>query len=265
MRRLALSLPAAAISAAVVFAGVALAVVPPGNDDFANRQAITGAAGSATGTTVASTLEANESSFFTEWDSNPPEYQGGVWYSWTAPAGGPVAFRTTNIQSGTDTILGAATGTGITDLQTVDFNDDYPSCCPSRILFNAVNGTTYYIGVGPLWTNPEDYGTFTLEWGGAGVNYFDQQRPNLTATATGGKNTLTINFSASDDTAAVVGSSWLGVTCTFNGSTYSNCASPFVAPSGGGKRNWSVEATDGAGNVRTVSGTTRVKGRKNLP
>ena len=61
----------------------------PANDNFANAQVITGPAGNVSGNNLGATTEPGE----------PPTIAGApagasVWYSWTAPATGPVTFNT---------------------------------------------------------------------------------------------------------------------------------------------------------------------------
>src|SRR4051812_9514672 len=60
---------------------------PPPNDNFASAVAITGASGTASGTTVAATTEAGE--------PGVPANFKTVWYRWTAPATGKFWFTAT--------------------------------------------------------------------------------------------------------------------------------------------------------------------------
>lgn len=110
------------------------------NDAFANAQAITGASGTAAGTTVGASRESGE-----------PAHGGAgasasIWYRWTAPSSGTV--RVTTQGSTFDTLLGAYTGSAVGALTPLDANDDNPGGgLWSSIGFTATAGTTYYLAV----------------------------------------------------------------------------------------------------------------------
>src|SRR5262249_37629551 len=111
----------------------------PANDLFASVRAISGAAGSTTGSTVGATKEVGEPNHV----GNP----GGssVWYAWTAPATGTVSIDTAG--SGFDTLLAAYTGTSVGALTQVAANDDSGVGTTSRVSFAVTAGTTYRIAV----------------------------------------------------------------------------------------------------------------------
>jgi hypothetical protein len=250
--------------AMLAMAGTARASVGPANDNFADAPSL-GASGNTTGNTVNSTLESGEVSVFSgDWLT-----EGDVWYLWTAPAGGGVvAFRTTNGGSNSqlNTYLTVETGSAITALTEVTTNDNYPGCCMSRIVFNAVSGTTYAIGVAPYPTGDGALnlfaGSFGLDWGSSTL--YDQDTPSVgIVSATGGKNSMSISFVTQDSTASLVGPSWLTVECKRDNAPFSSCTSPWQTTPPGGKHTWQVRATDGAGNTNSASGTTRVKGPPN--
>jgi hypothetical protein len=235
------------------------AAAPP-NDNLADAQEITDASGAASGTTIDATLEPGENSSFTARD---PYFLRAkdVWYLWTAPASGPVAFRTINPDPVNyryaDTGLAAETGGDITTFDEIAYNDDYPfSQWMSRIVFNASAGTTYEIGVGNY---PRDgsQAPFGLEWGA--TDYYDVDNPRVTASATTTKKSLTVTFSVSDETGNVV-PGWVSTECRLNDQAYEPCTSPWTKALPGSTNTWSVRATDGAGNVGTANSPTRSKG-----
>ena len=127
---------------------------PPGNDAFASAQVLTGPSGSVTASTTNATRETGE-----------PNHGGqsgsaSIWYSWTAPSTGNVAFDTCG--SGFDTTLASYTGTVLSTLTLVAGNDDDPSCgYGSKIQFAVTAGTTYRIAVDGYHAAK---GAVTLQW-----------------------------------------------------------------------------------------------------
>lgn len=116
--------------------------VGPLNDNFANRITISGSTVSVTGSNVGATKEAGE----------PAKLAGNaggksVWWTWTAPTSGKVTLDTHG--SSFDTLLGVYTGTSLSSLTLIGANDDDPAggTTTSRLVFNAVAGTTYHIQV----------------------------------------------------------------------------------------------------------------------
>jgi hypothetical protein len=70
-----------------------------------------------------------------------------VWYRWVAPSNAPVYMSTKF--SDFDTVMGVYTGTNIVALSQVAANDDDPSGLPtSALVFNAIAGVEYSIGIG---------------------------------------------------------------------------------------------------------------------
>ncbi len=111
--------------------------LPPANDNFASRQALSGSTGSVTGEMAGGTLEVGETFLGSK----------SVWYTWTAPSGGTVRFDT--IGSGNDTQLNVFTGTALDALTEVassndGFGDDGVE---SRLNFVPVASTVYIIRV----------------------------------------------------------------------------------------------------------------------
>ena len=68
-----------------------------------------------------------------------------VWYRWVAPASGPVYVSTA--WSSFDTVLAVYSGSALTNLLPVAFNDDDSGLRTSAAVFNALEGAEYRIGV----------------------------------------------------------------------------------------------------------------------
>jgi len=109
------------------------------NDNFADAQIISGNSSSVTGSNVGATKEVGE--------PNHGGNAGGksVWYRWQPPQAGDVTISTAS--SSFDTLLGVYTGTNVNALTTIASNDDGGPSYTSRVTFNAVENTTYYIAV----------------------------------------------------------------------------------------------------------------------
>ncbi len=158
-----------ALAAAVAVLAPATARAAPANDAFASAQALAGTSGSANGSNGGATKESGE--------PNHAGNRGGasVWFSWTAPASGPVIFDTAG--SAPDTLLAAYSGTNLPSLVFLAGNDDVSSSDKtSRISFTATAGTAYSIAVDG-WrgaTGTASQGPLALHWtlassGGGGV------------------------------------------------------------------------------------------------
>jgi hypothetical protein len=117
-------------------------ILRPPNDHFSNRVAVAGTRLDLVGSNVLASREADE-----------PTHAGSagdtsIWWSWTAPASGPVVLST--FGSNFDTLLGVYRGTRLSTLVTVAANDDIDplsAILTSSVLFNANAGTTYHIAV----------------------------------------------------------------------------------------------------------------------
>lgn len=115
-------------------------LLPPPNDNFANRLTLSGESVFISGTNIGATIEANEPSHSGR--------QGGasVWYSWTAQFSGQVDINT--VGSDFDTLLGVYTGSSIDGLIEVAANDDIDSQnFASEVKFYVSQGTTYQIAI----------------------------------------------------------------------------------------------------------------------
>src|SRR6185369_13342714 len=114
-------------------------VVPPGNDDFADRIAVSGPTNSLSGNSLGASKEAGEPAH--------AGFPGGksVWWSWTAPAGGNVLVTT--FGSSFDTLLAVYTGSSVSSLTPITSNDQASGGNQSAVVFSAIFGTTYRIAV----------------------------------------------------------------------------------------------------------------------
>jgi hypothetical protein len=120
--------------------------VPPGNDDFANAEAIGGSFLNTGTDLVAATKEGGE-----------PDHAGdpggrSVWYRWTATVSGSVDLGACANDAGVDMVLAVYTGSALAGLSQVAANDDGtdPNCfeaSDSGLSFAAIAGTTYRIAV----------------------------------------------------------------------------------------------------------------------
>jgi autotransporter-associated beta strand protein len=108
----------------------------PDNDSFSTRVELFGTNVVATGNNAGATFEAGEPD---------PSFQGGksVWWTWTAPSDVYVTLTTTG--STFDTMLTVFTGTVVTNLALVVFNDTETNT--SVVTFNASAGVAYQIAV----------------------------------------------------------------------------------------------------------------------
>jgi len=110
----------------------------PSNDDFADRITIPAGITSVSGDNRNATVESGE-----------PLYAGGagnqtVWWTWTAPADGPVTISTTG--SDFDTILAVYLGSAVHALLRIAGNDDSDGL-QSSVTFSARSGFSYAIQV----------------------------------------------------------------------------------------------------------------------
>jgi uncharacterized delta-60 repeat protein len=114
-------------------------VVPPANDNFANRIPVSGLTNSVSGSNLGASKEAGE--------PNHAGNSGGksVWWSWTAPADGNVSMTT--FGSSFDTLLAIYTGPSVSNLTVIASNDQAGGGNQSSVVFGSVAGTTYQIAV----------------------------------------------------------------------------------------------------------------------
>ena len=126
---------------------VVLNVDPPGNDDFTNAFALAGVSGTTNGYNFNASKEAYEPAHAYDVGGH------SIWYTWVAPATGPVDFNT--LGSTFDTTLAVYTNNNpatpnVTNLTVVAANDDDTGgagLLTSRVGFNATAGITYEIAI----------------------------------------------------------------------------------------------------------------------
>jgi|GEM_PF-3599201 len=112
-----------------------LIILPPVNDNFASAIVLSGALPlRSTGSSANSTIEIGETSLY-------GNGAGSIWWTWTAPASGPIAFSTAG--SDFDTLLGVYSGTTLALQTLIRQNDQAESLSTSQVTFQAVAGTRY--------------------------------------------------------------------------------------------------------------------------
>jgi hypothetical protein len=143
----------------------------PANDDFASARTISGAVGSLSAqTNEAATQETGEldtQDTCTDNDCTMHADLGGnsVWYSWTAPGDiNDMSICVRNRPDGADLYPAVAVYTGsLGSLTEVAYSTGVSGAiCVWSLTFDAVNGTTYMIGVGGTYGST---GAFDLIWG----------------------------------------------------------------------------------------------------
>jgi len=126
---------------------------PPAHDAFAAAEELRGRSGRARGTTLGASAEPGE---------RRHGRVGGrhsVWYTWRAPAAGPVRFSTAG--SDFDTVLAVYVGARVDELRLIRANDDGGPGLTSRAIFVASRGTVYRIAVDGYRSSG---GGFVLAW-----------------------------------------------------------------------------------------------------
>lgn len=106
----------------------------PTNDNFNAALVLVGATGSLGGGNADATSEPGETNGYNT-----------VWYRWTPTTNGVVTFRTGG--SSFDTVLCIYTGSVLTNLTTINCDDNGDTNNASLVSFNAISGTTYRISV----------------------------------------------------------------------------------------------------------------------
>lgn len=141
-------------AAALAACGAAPHAAGQANDGFAERIAITGRNGATSGSNERATLQAGE-----PFEARANWFRS-VWWTWVAPATGPVAFDTSG--SSFDTVLGVYVGNQLSSLETIAENDDAVGFA-SRVVFEATEGAAYQIAVG-AWGAANEGGDVVLAW-----------------------------------------------------------------------------------------------------
>jgi len=164
---------------AVLAGGLAagLAGAQPANDNFASAWPIVVTTDSTNGDNLSATLElpcetnAVNTTLPDGTIETPSDPIGAsVWFTWTAPVTGTVAFDT--FGSDFDTVLAVWTSPNLAptmcdgSLTNIVANDDDPTNAPqSSVSFSAVAGTTYYIEVSGYDSGGGgDTGNYLLNW-----------------------------------------------------------------------------------------------------
>jgi hypothetical protein len=121
------------------------ALNPPANDDFEDAIAISSTLPQTIqGTNVDATGETGEPNHFF-----PPSTgaRASVWYTWTAPAGGPIRINACSNTGPAPTVIAVYTGAGVASLTPIAW---FQSC---RDYFDAIDGQTYRLAADILCGN----------------------------------------------------------------------------------------------------------------
>jgi uncharacterized repeat protein (TIGR01451 family) len=139
----------------IVFNWSSISGSAPPNDNFAAAAPLSGIPSTTTGNNTFATVEPGEP------DHVEASSEGTIWYAWTPQTSGRVIFDTAG--STFDTVMAVYTGASLGSLNEVVSNDDDPFVDPptSRVAFDAVAGTTYFIVVGGY---SAERGDVTLNW-----------------------------------------------------------------------------------------------------
>ena len=137
--------------------GVALNINPGGNDRFTNCVALVGDSGTVWGRNTTASRETGEPLHGGVFGTN------SVWYCWRSPTSGLVRFDTEG--SNFDTLLAVYSGARLTNLTAVTSDNDSGTNRTSRLYFEAMAGTNYWIAVDGV--NGQS-GFYKLNWGPPG-------------------------------------------------------------------------------------------------
>jgi hypothetical protein len=132
----------------------------PAADNFVNRILLTGATGTFAGDNTFATREAGEPKH-----ANKPGNKS-IWYKWKPPTTGQVTFQT--IGSTFDTLLAVYTGSSVSNLTTIAYDEDRGGFYTSTVQFNAIQGVEYEIAIDGF---AGQGGTFAISW-----NFFSTQK-----------------------------------------------------------------------------------------
>ncbi len=159
LRLAARTLAGVALAVCIAFVGAVSANgAPPSNDNWASAISLLPAAsGSTTGTNIEATTEVGEPLAV---GSPTVTTSQTVWWTWVAPSSDEFTFDTTG--SDEFTTLAVYTGASLATLAPVTTDADASTGLETRVFFDAVADTTYYIQVG---TDPlAAAGPITLNW-----------------------------------------------------------------------------------------------------
>ncbi len=186
----------------LAFAGVAVAA--PSNDNFANSIPVFNS-NTYTGSNVGATLEGNEPIPAGYTSSN---YQATIWYVYT-----PVAeewFEVNTVGSAIDTVLAIWTGASLDSLQLVHVNNEATEGKVSRIRFEGLPGTAYYISVagrnaaarGAVTLNLQLGGNQMISGGLSGISGTSVSTGSVDVTSATAPVTFTVSMSVTADILA---------------------------------------------------------------
>jgi hypothetical protein len=179
------------------FAAMTASGQAPPNDQFVNAITLSGPIVTTMGSNVGATKQGGGGGGGEP--SIPPPSLGtfggaSVWWNWTAAASGQTTIDTEG--SSFNTLLGVFTGTAVNRLTLVASSDDFEGNQWSKVMFNAVAGTTYRIMVdgfrsGPGFGAPAT-GSITLHV--KGVGGLDISLVNGTVFTLGDPIPVSVNF-----------------------------------------------------------------------
>ena len=224
----------AALSALALVGGLSLVhgtsrayAAGPGNDNYANAIAISGASGSTSVSNVGATTEAGEPS--------PASYAGDtwgatLWFSWTAPSSGLYLFDT--CQSHIDAQINIYTGSAVSSL-TPATSGDVSECTNDGGYFwsderelNATGGDTYNIQVAGMNKQQGDIG---LRWWAQSTPANDTPDSALTLSGGSGQASGTNRFATQDAAPTYVNNGvwWTWSPPSDGNYAFDTCASNF--------------------------------------
>jgi hypothetical protein len=219
----------------------------PVNDNFANASPLTvsGSSAQVVGATIAGTAQGGEPRH----DGETPSHS--IWWRWTASSSATVTLST--MGSNFDTVVGVYTGTAINALTSIASNDDEESGVvrTSKLSFNPVPGTTYYIAVDG-WNSSYGQVALSLALGtdSATPPVITTQPSNLRVSI-GGTAVFSVNATNTPTTFQ-----WYFNGSPINGATTSSYTLATVATTNAG--NYSVGVGNSAGTVTSSTVTLEV-------
>ena len=166
----------------------------PANDAFANRITLSGATTTVTGT-----------SQFASRESGEPAHAGGngtasVWWTWTAPVNGVCTVNLSG--SGFDTVLAIYTGSTVSGLTTIGWDDDGGTAPDSKLVFTVSAGTVYQIAVDGFSSGNQ--GAIALAITLAGTPTATIAASDATATEGADTGTFTVSLSPTSTSSTTI-------------------------------------------------------------
>ena len=134
--------------------------VTASNDFFSGATGIDTPSGTWNGSNTVATMEPNEPTL----DASGTGGGASIWFKYNATASGSLTVDT--FGSSFDTLLTAYSGSTLSSLTRITFNDDAANTVQSNLSFNVVNGNSYYLRVAS-WGSTR--GSVILNWSLAGT------------------------------------------------------------------------------------------------